>query len=125
MSIYLLMVAFQVKHYLADFPLQTVYMLGKGKKGTDWILPLASHAAVHSVFTLIIILLHSPAHAYLALVDFALHFVIDRIKATYKLKEGAWEGSEKGALLGKYYAALGKDQMAHHLTYVLIMYLMS
>lgn len=125
MNQYLLMTLFQLKHYACDFPLQTVYMLGKGKKGTEWILPLVAHAGMHTLFTLAIILVYNPSCAWVALVDFALHFVIDRIKATYKLKEGAWEPHEKGKLLAKYYAAFGKDQMAHQLTYILIIYLIN
>lgn len=121
--IYLLL-AFFTKHYLADFPLQTVYMLGKGKKGFDWILPLTSHAGVHFLFTLVIILIYNPNLYYLSFIDFIFHFIIDRIKATYRLKEGTWEAHEKGKLLSKYYNALGLDQYAHALTYILIIHLL-
>jgi len=123
MSVYILMPLFYLKHYYADFPLQNGYMLQKGKD-KSWILPLATHAGVHAGFTLIIILLANPKFAYLALLDFVLHFMIDRVKARYKLKPGTWEASEKGQLLSKYYRALGKDQLAHYLTYSLIMFLM-
>lgn len=124
MSVYLMMVLFQVKHYVADFPLQNGYMLQKGKDGTAWILPLAAHAGIHALMTLVIILLANPEFYYLAGLDFVFHFVIDRIKARYKLKPGTWEPSEKGLLLSKYYRAFGKDQLAHYLTYSLIMFLM-
>lgn len=123
MSVYLMMVLFEVKHYIADFPIQTPYMLQKGKD-KSWVLPLASHALVHAAFTLAIILMARPEFWYLAGMDFILHFVIDRIKARYKLKPGTWEAHEKGKLLSKYYRAFGKDQLAHGLTYALIMYLM-
>lgn len=123
MNTYLLLVLFQIKHYLADFPLQTGYMLGKGKKGTAWILPLIAHSGVHAIFTLVIALLANPRVAWVALLDFTLHFIIDRVKALYKLKEGTWEAHERPMLLTKYYAAFGKDQLAHQLTYILIAYL--
>jgi len=124
MSVYLMMVLFPVKHYVADFPMQTPYMLQKGKDGKAWILPLASHAMVHALFTLGIILIANPRFWYLRALDFVLHFIVDRIKARYKLKPGTWEAHEKGILLSKYYRAFGKDQLAHYLTYSLIMYLM-
>ena len=34
-----LLIAFLVKHFLADFPLQTTYMLGKSKRA-GWAVPL-------------------------------------------------------------------------------------
>ncbi len=123
-SIYL-MLAFFTKHYLADFPLQTVYMLGKGRKGWAWVVPLATHAFVHTFFTALIIAFYDSKLLYLCLIDFSLHFVIDRIKATYRLKEGTWESHEKGKLLSQYYNALGLDQYAHALTYILIIYLLT
>ena len=39
----LLAVIYQVKHFLADYPLQTPYMLQKFKE-QDWETPLAAHA---------------------------------------------------------------------------------
>lgn len=114
---------FFIKHYLSDFPLQTVYMLGKGKSGTQWILPLVSHCLVHAGFTALILALWKPEFIGLTVVDFVIHFVVDRIKATYKLPAGQWKPEEKGMYLSKYYAAFGKDQLAHYLTYALIVYL--
>lgn len=113
-----------VKHNIADFYLQTPYMLGKGKSGTAWIMPLTAHCLVHIVFTLGIFLLYRPhlAVAFAAL-EFVIHFIVDRIKAIYKAgPEGPW-GSEKGTYLNKYYRAFGDDQMVHGLTYILLMIL--
>lgn len=119
----LVFVAFFVKHYICDFPLQTPYMLRKGKSGTEWIVPLLSHALMHASFTAVILLIWKPQFVVLAVLDLSLHFVIDRIKATYKLPEGQWKPEEKGIYLTKYYAAFGKDQLAHYLTYALLVYL--
>lgn len=83
-----LMVIMQFKHFIADYPLQGKYMLGKFlKKG--WVAPLAAHCSVHFVFTLVIALafLWSTAYGLLialgvASMDFTIHFIMDRIKAS-------------------------------------------
>ena len=35
--IYLLLVIYQIKHFLCDYPLQGKFMLGKFKGGLEWI----------------------------------------------------------------------------------------
>jgi hypothetical protein len=81
--IFVLLVIFQIKHFLADYPLQTPYMLKKFLGGRDWIMPLACHAGVHALFTLLIALAVKPEVAFLvAGLDFTLHFIMDRIKAS-------------------------------------------
>ncbi len=109
---------FFTKHLLADFIFQTVYMLGKSKSGTAWIMPLSAHCAVHAGMSLGIILMFSPQHFWLAGVEFVAHFIIDRIKATYKLPAGVWAPEEKGKYLSMYYMAFGIDQYFHALTYI-------
>lgn len=90
-----LLILFQVKHFLADFPLQTPYMLGKFK-AKGWVGPLASHAGVHAFLTLIIgaswgfYTIPTGVIAALAAFDFASHFTIDRIKANPKMG-GRWK----------------------------------
>ena len=119
-SIFLLLVAFQLKHFIADYPLQTQYMLGK-TKATGWIKPLAAHAAVHAWFTFLIILFISPDNYLLyllVLVDFVIHFTVDRIKASPKL------GGKFNPTQPYFWWALGADQMAHHLTHYVFIYIL-
>ena len=98
-----LLIAYQIKHFLADFPLQNEYMLGKFKdKG--WIMPLAAHAGVHAGFTFFIVMCYLAQkdifhHGYYeqpellviiasflcAMFDFIVHFTMDRIKASPKM----------------------------------------
>jgi hypothetical protein len=98
----LLIVIYQIKHFLADYPLQTPYMLGKFKdKG--WVQPLATHCAVHSLFTIVIASMYAGVGllaSCLALFDFTAHFIMDRIKASPKM-------------LGRY-TALTKDDFKEH-----------
>lgn len=86
-----LLIIFQLKHFLADYPLQTPWMLGKFKEH-DWTGPLAVHAGVHAGFTLIIagICGAGTAACLMALFDFTVHFTMDRIKASPRLM-GRWK----------------------------------
>jgi hypothetical protein len=81
-----LLVAYQIKHWTADFPLQGEYMLRKFAKDPKiWVPSLAAHAGVHALFTLLIGLVavgYHPAVLALAVFDFAIHFTMDRIKAS-------------------------------------------
>jgi hypothetical protein len=117
MSIWALLVIYQFKHFVADYPLQGRYMLGKFKSGREWILPLAAHATVHFAFTFAICLAVRPTFALpLALLDFCVHFVVDRVKASPHLL-GRFKPTQP-----YFWWALGADQMAHHLTHYLIIW---
>ena len=116
--IFTLLVLFQVKHFICDFPLQTQYMLGK-MQATGWVTPLAAHAGVHAWFTFLIILFIQPDNNLLyllPLVDFVIHFIVDRIKASPKLG-GRWNPTQP-----YFWWALGADQMMHHLTHYIFIY---
>lgn len=119
----ILFVLFMLKHFVADFPLQTVYMLGKGKKGLQFVLPLSAHCLVHTVLSGMIISCFRPDLLWLAVAEFFAHFAIDRVKATYRLPPGQWASEEKGRYLSKYYFAFGVDQLAHNLCYGTMIYL--
>ena len=58
-------------------------MLGKMSR-TGWIKPLASHCYIHAAGTLVVSLMFVPTliTVYLAIADFVLHFIVDRIKAS-------------------------------------------
>lgn len=97
-SVFLLLIIYQIKHFLADYPLQGKYMLGKFKGGTDWIAPLLAHVAVHGAFTFVIAFIYITCtehdhtainmaavtiySAMMAFIDASIHFAMDRIKAS-------------------------------------------
>lgn len=91
-AFFLLLVIYQLKHFLADYVLQGRYQLGKFKDGTEWILPLLSHVAVHAGFTFIIANVFFLIWGVndlglaieIALFDATVHFVMDRLKAGKK-----------------------------------------
>lgn len=158
MSIFILLIVFQIKHFIADYPLQNKYMLGKFKGGYSWILPLTAHAGVHFLFTLVIVLCYNQEISLallLGLLDFVLHFCMDRLKASPKLlgRFSALSKTEYVQIANEFESikarpptlansrimqeykdmvksntyfwwALGLDQMVHHLTNILIIYIM-
>lgn len=147
--IFTLLIAYQIKHLVADYFLQqNKYMLGKFKPYPDFVLPLLAHSAVHSFLTFLIALSVKPNFALpLALLDGTIHFIVDRIKASpnmlgrYKalshreypivsyatVNPNSTKEQKETAIDmirdNKYFwVSLGLDQMAHHLTHYLVIW---
>jgi hypothetical protein len=114
-----LLVIFQLKQFIADFPLQREYMLRKVRPGWDFFLPLAMHSGVHAVFTLIIALAFKPNLWWLAVVDFIVHFIMDRLKSGPK-----YLGRFHDLNRSSFWNVLGFDQMVHHLTHLYIVWIL-
>ena len=110
--------AFVAKQLVADFFLQSKWM-AMGKEGeADWLKPLAAHAAIHALITLVIVLVVQPGFWWLALVDFVIHFVIDRGKGVICRKCGLMP------TMPAFWWAIGTDQALHqvtHLVYVILL----
>lgn len=135
--IYLLLVIYQLKHFIADYPLQNKFMLGKFLPYPKFILPLLSHGAVHAVFTFLIALYFKSwqVAALLGALDMAVHCTVDWVKANPSMggrfkpltKETYPTSTDEDKKSNTYFWwALGADQMAHHLThYVLIALILS
>ena len=114
-DILILLVAFQLKHLVADYYLQFPYMYENKGKPTGWVMPLVHHSEVHAAFTLFIIGLYAegimiPLAAMLF--DFTTHFITDRWKAIKK------DGPDTSA----FWYSLGIDQMVHHIVGILIIF---
>ena len=106
------LVIFLAKHLIADFFLQTSWMANGKEQPRGWFAPLSAHVAVHAVATAIIFAALAPAYLWMALVDFVIHFAIDRCKGllnrafdTDPTKTGFWW-------------LIGIDQTLHHLTHI-------
>jgi len=136
--IWLLLVVYQLKHFLADYPLQGKYMLGKFQPYPKFILPLLAHAGVHAAFTFLIAVCFKPVGVALGLglLDATIHFVVDRIKASPDLlgrfkpltKEtyiAAAQANDQAAIRGNtfFWWALGWDQAMHHLTHYFLIWM--
>ncbi len=104
-TVFLLLVIYQIKHFLADYPLQGKYMLGKFAKYPDYVFPLLAHVGVHGAFTLVIAAAFGCHYApWLALIDMVLHFIMDRIKASPDM-------------LGRF-QAISKSEYVEHMQHV-------
>jgi len=116
MVVFLLLISFQFKHWLCDYPLQTSYMLQKCQR-KGWFLPLMAHSAVHGVGTVLITVWFIGYWAILlGLFDLVIHFVVDRVKANPDIG-GRFSVDEP-----QFWWTLGADQMAHHLTHYAIIF---
>lgn len=135
-SIFVLLIVFQLKHFIADYPLQGKYMLKKFASGTEWILPLLAHTGVHAVMTFAIALVFGASlslSVLVTLLDMSLHFLMDRIKAspdmlgrfkplTAETYFNSTDKQKRSNVL--FWWSLGLDQGVHHLTHYLIIYLL-
>lgn len=112
-----LLLVYQVKQFIADFVLQNVWMLQKSRPGWDFVMPLSIHCGVHALITLGIVLYVNPASWSLVILDFVVHFTMDRIKAGPRYLGRFSDMRSRG-----YWMSFGFDQMVHHLTHIYICY---
>jgi hypothetical protein len=117
--VFILFSIYQVKHFLADFLFQHNYMLKKIRPDWDFIWPLALHCSVHGVMTLAIVVVFRFEMWWLAIVDFVVHFLMDRFRSGPKYL-GRFNDINKSI----FWWILGMDQMIHHLTHILIIWLL-
>ena len=110
-----LLVLFQIKHFVADYPLQTPAMI-KGK-GTLFNPQGILHSLHHSALTLVTLGIFSLVHpvaiplaVIIASAEFFIHYVIDYSKMQY--------GKRLTTSDPRFWWAIGFDQMLHHLTYL-------
>jgi len=110
-----LLLGFQLKHFVADYLYQTPIMLaGKGSlRHPGGYL----HAGLHALLSLPVLLLAGlplPAVAGLALAEFVVHYALDFSKAHYGAKVHMNQ-DPRG-----FWALHGLDQFAHQLTYLVM-----
>jgi hypothetical protein len=105
---------FQVKHYLADFQWQTLWMAEtKGRYGHPGGLV---HAGLHGLLSLPVLWLAAPVRpglvAALAIAEVVVHYHIDWAKARIVARRGIDDRDSA------YWHFLGLDQAAHQVTYL-------
>jgi hypothetical protein len=112
-NILFLYLAFRVKHVTGDFLLSSWSARDKSKPfGQGGFKALCIHVGVHAVGTLIVMMIFAPRFWWLAIVDFIVHFTIDKFKALLNNKMG-WTYKDNA-----YWRLFGIDQEAHHLTHL-------
>lgn len=114
-SLLLLLIMFALKHFVADFILQTPYQfLNKGKYGH---LGGILHSWIQALGTLIVLSPFAPPTMVLALTvfDFVIHYHVDWAKVQINQRFG-WDANKHK----EFWWLLGFDQLLHSLTYLAI-----
>ena len=103
-----------IKHFVADFILQTDKMvMEKGIYGAAGGL---AHSAIHAVLTFLCLAWVDLPGAFVAAVfDFFVHYHVDWAKMNINRKYGYTPKDHK------FWFWLGVDQLAHYITYMLIL----
>lgn len=109
-AICLWLVVLTLKHLVADFFLQNDWMANGKDSRIGWALPLTAHCAIHGVLTTTLVLILQPRLWFLGLVDFAIHFAIDRTKG---LTVSTWQIGPQHRF---FWWIIGTDQSLHQLT---------
>ncbi len=107
-------VLLQLKHWIADFVLQTDKMIvEKGVYGSSYGV---YHSVIHAVGTFLAFFWVHPIIAVAtAIIDFILHYHIDWAKININKK---YNYTPKDA---KFWYWLGADQMLHQYTYIILL----
>jgi len=116
MEILALLFLFQIKHWYADFKIQT-YMQTI-KKGV-WLDPVGiSHTADHIWTTLVVLMIFNFFHSLnpfiiivIAIVEGIYHYMVDFIKVKYGCKDNTKP---------QFWNQFGLDQLAHQISYLFI-----
>ncbi|WP_311733148.1 DUF3307 domain-containing protein [Sulfitobacter noctilucicola] len=113
----MLLTLLQVKHLFADFFLQTPRMLAD--RAVYLHFGRAEHAFLHGVLSFVaLVLVGAPLvfSVVIGLVEWVVHFHIDWIKGRYS------EQALHTPADASYWRAFGADQLAHQLTYIVIIW---
>lgn len=117
-TVLILVAGLELKHFLADYVLQTGYILaGKGdfRHGGGYL-----HAGLHVVGSLIVLVLAGvplPTLAALCAAEFVIHYLLDYWKIHYG------QGVHANDAPKKFWALHGLDQLFHQLTYAAMVYI--
>ena len=119
MEIIFLLSLFQIKHWYADFHIQTYDQTLRKGVWMDWVG--ISHSIDH-VYTTMIILLFFSIFYYMSplfilcisIMEGLIHYLVDFIKVKYGCKDSTTP---------KYWSQFGVDQLFHHFTYLTMAYI--
>ena len=110
-----LVILFFVKHFLADFVLQTQYQWSN--KGTFLHPGGLIHSGIHALLTTVILLMYDVCFVELIALDFVSHYMIDYCKVNINRKFNLTTETYG------FWVMTGLDQMLHYMAYLTIFYL--
>jgi hypothetical protein len=119
-AVFYILGLFFLKHFLFDFVLQPRKMAVT--KGDSWPM-LLLHTSIQGVSTMLLLFIVSACILpisinlilTLALVDFLLHTIVDKMSTQLYKRKKLHPMTHSG-----FWIVLGADQMLHQLTYILI-----
>lgn len=119
MALYLLLLlsGLQIKHFVADYLLQTHKMIvdkASFRRPGGYL-----HVGIHAIGTLLVLILAGvpfPLTALLIAGEAAIHYLIDYGKANYSCRK------PPDISKASFWAAHGADQLLHQLTYTFMAY---
>lgn len=111
MDLILCLVFLMIKHWYIDFVNQSSKEIANKGKYLNWTG--MQHSLKHGIATASVFAFFAPSGLaiILGLLDFALHYHIDWIKMNY----GCQDMKQK-----EFWHHLGLDQLAHNLTYIIL-----
>ena len=112
-----LLVGFQIKHFIADYLMQPSWILGG--KGDVTKLGGYVHAGIHGIFSVVLLLAFGTPLwlvGTLFVAECVVHYILDFAKIHYS------KGVDIDTQPARYWALHGADQLAHQLTYVVMIY---
>ena len=112
-----LLIGLEIKHFIADYLMQPSWILGG--KGDVTKLGGYVHAAIHGIFSVVILLIFGTPLwlvGTLFVIECVIHYVLDFAKIHYS------RGVDIEKDAGRYWALHGLDQLFHHLTYAAMIY---
>lgn len=115
-----LLLLLTIKHFVFDFVYQPPYMWMN--KGTYGHLGGIVHSGIHAVVTFIILCFFAtiPMAAFVAILEFVIHYHMDWFKMWYNRKKG-WTATTHN----EFWILTGFDQLVHSLTYILVVWLIT
>ncbi len=112
-AILVLYLGFRLKQLTGDFLLSSWSAKDKNKPlSQGGLRGLSLHAGIHAACAFVVLIVLAPAFWWLAVVDFFVHFAVDRGKAWLNTRMG-WTYSDDN-----YWRLFGIDQEAHNLTHL-------
>jgi hypothetical protein len=124
--LFILLVAFQLKHFIVDLALKTEYRLRQFEIRANFYRPLFSHCSLHAAATwLISAVTLWGKHGYAGLVapvaaastDFVSHLIIGGMRSDVR-----WLGRFKDPSKKTFWVAASFSQVVHHLTHYVIVW---
>jgi hypothetical protein len=110
-----ILIALEIKHFICDYPLQTLYQLRN--KGTYLHPGGILHSGIHALMTMAVFPFAPPTVALgagIVVGEFLIHYHIDWSKEQVIRRMG-WTSNDR-----EFWWAIGADQFFHHLTYIAI-----